>query len=45
MRQDFSWQRSGDAYAELYRSLTRTPTVQPAESNAPETDEPAKLTA
>ena len=44
MRQDFSWQRSAEAYADLYRSLTRTPAVAPRPSGV-ESEPLKKLTA
>jgi starch synthase len=45
MRQDFSWHRSAEAYARLYRSLTGAPAVPQPEPIVPQTEELAKLTA
>jgi starch synthase len=42
MRQDFSWERSADAYAELYRSLTGRPSSETSEE--PSTAPPSRLT-
>ena len=45
MRQDFSWQHSARAYADLYRSLTGTPAVSPSQTKPAQTEALAKLTA
>ena len=42
MRQDFSWERSADAYAELYRSLTGRPSGETSEE--PSTAPASRLT-
>src|SRR5258706_3039979 len=45
MRQDFSWKRSAEAYANLYRSLTRRPVPALARPLVAQADSFEKLTA
>jgi len=45
MRQDFSWQRSAKAYADLYRSLTGAPALTQQRAKPAQTAALTKLTA
>jgi len=45
MRQDFSWKRSAQAYANLYRSLTGAPALVLPQTLVTQADALEKLTA